>query len=358
MKDQKVVIVGMTTTGGDVAVDIVPHASKVYVAHRRGAIPVVRERKGTPLDLQASWRRRMITHWADKNMPSLYRWCMDTTISVVAPKMNSVKLDPAWRLQPFPSLSLKLPSVLELMMPLLEDGRVESLHGVKRFLGGQKIEFDDGTVLDDVGAVICCTGYKGDFSLAPFLETSMPAAHGYAGEPLQRLYMNMFPPKYADSCAMLCYSAYGKNNGFSFADVTSMAISNAWRGVSPDSLPPRAAMDRWIDDHQGWVAAQWAKERYIDVSMVRQFEFQAWLHEAAGTGMENLGWGWKGWKFWWEDREMYNLLNNGVETAHMFRYFETGKRPVWPEAKAEIKHQNGLVQEQFYNKKNKGGKIK
>lgn len=40
--------------------------------------------------------------------------------------------------------------------------------------------------------------------------------------------MNMFPPAYADSCALLCYSAFGKSNGFTFADLTAMAISYVW----------------------------------------------------------------------------------------------------------------------------------
>jgi len=38
--------------------------------------------------------------------------------------------------------------------------------------------------------------------------------------------MNLFPPKYADSMVLLCYSALEKNHGFSFSDVTSMAASN------------------------------------------------------------------------------------------------------------------------------------
>lgn len=134
---------------------------------------------------------------------------------------------------------------------------------------------------------------------------------------------------------MLCYSAFGKSNGFSFADVTSMAVSNVFRGVHP--LPSVAEMNKWVDEHQDWVASRWKLEHSVDPSMVKQWEFQRWLHEAAGTGMENLSWmGWKGWKFWWEDRKMYNLMSNGIETAHMYRYFETGKRRTWDGAREAI----------------------
>jgi dimethylaniline monooxygenase (N-oxide forming) len=36
-KDKTVVIVGMANTAADIATDLVPRASKVYVLHRRGA---------------------------------------------------------------------------------------------------------------------------------------------------------------------------------------------------------------------------------------------------------------------------------------------------------------------------------
>jgi hypothetical protein len=34
--------------------------------------------------------------------------------------------------------------------------------------------------------------------------------------------------------------------------------------------------------------------------------------------MENIGWGWKRWKLWCGDREIYDLIHPGVETAHTF----------------------------------------
>ena len=157
--------------------------------------------------------------------------------------------------------------------------------------------------------------------------------------------MNIFPPKYADSAAMVCYSGFGKNNGFSFSDVISMAISSVWRGL--ETLPPREEQEAWIDNHQNWIAKRWHQEPGTALSAVKNYEFQPWLHKAAGTGMENLGWGLAGWKFWWSDMKMYNLMANGVETAHMFRYFETGKRKTWAGARDEIIRQNQLVKDKF-----------
>lgn len=270
-------------------------------------------------------------------------------------KYSYPNLNPEWRLTGnLASIALKIPSAVAFdnILPHFQDGSLASVHGIKRFLGGKKVELLDGQVLDGIDAVVLCTGYQADFSIVgpDAVATSVPDEYGYAnattaidkegsgargGTPLYRLWMNIFPPAHADSLALLCYSAFGKSNGFSFADVTAMAVSNVFRGVHP--LPPCAEMEHWIDAHQRWVASCWAREHTIDPSMVKQWEYQAWLHDAAGTGMESLSWwGWKGWRFWWADRKMYNLMANGVESAHMYRFFETGKRRTWEGAREAI----------------------
>ncbi|KAL8388174.1 hypothetical protein RB595_009404 [Gaeumannomyces hyphopodioides] len=340
-KGKKVVVVGMSASSGEVIPDLVPHVSKLFVSHRHGALPIKRWIGGRPADVNITWRRRQISFFVTRYMPRVAKLAADTGLKILA-RRSFGPLNPAWRLKPFPSLTLKLTGAWHSIIKALRDGTAESLHGIRRFVGPRSVEFEDGRVEHDVDAVICCTGYRGDFSLAPFVETSVPTAHGYKGRPLYRLYMNMFPPAYPDSCALLCYSAFGKSNGFTFADLTAMAISNVFRGVEPQ--PSRAEMERHIDLHQKWVASRWRQENSTDTSCVKQWEFQGWLHQAAGTGMENLGWGWKGWKFWWEDREMYRLMNHGPETAHAYRYFETGKRKTWDGAKEAIIKVNKLVE--------------
>ncbi|KAK7747419.1 hypothetical protein SLS53_001674 [Cytospora paraplurivora] len=345
-KGKKVLVLGLSSTAGDIVPDLVPHASHpIYLSHRRGALPFRRFRKGVPNDTQVNWRRRQYSHALQRHAPWLARVLADLLTRIMT-KIMFPNLRPEWRLTPVPSITLRLPGAFEHIIPSLEDGRVQSVHGLKRFLGPKKVELDDGTVLDDIDAVLLCTGYTADWSVSEnFLETSVPTAYGYGkggGKPMYRLWMNLFPPCYADSCAILCYSAFGKSNGFSFADVMSMAVSNVFRGAHPQ--PDLDAMNSWIDNQQGWVASRWKLDHTIDVSMVKQWEFQGWLHDAAGTGMENLSiFGWEGWKFWWRDRKMYNLMNDGVETAHAYKYFETGKRKTWDGAREAILHANEQV---------------
>jgi dimethylaniline monooxygenase (N-oxide forming) len=322
----------MSSTASDIINTLLPVADKVYMSHRRGGYIFPTWRKGVPGDLMVTWRRRQISLFLQRRLPRFYKWVTDTGLNLF---MRSTwgKLDPAWRILPSPSIVLSLPGASNSLVPLLQEGKITSLHGIKRFLGPRSIEFDDGTVLDDIDAVICATGYSADFSVAPFLERSRPA--NYNGPELVRLWMNIFPPQYADSMAMLCHSGYGKNNGFSFNDVQAMAISNIFRGIHP--LPPLAEMNKQIDAHQQWLAERWrALPMGFEPSAVKTWQFQQFLHDVAGTGMGNLGWGWKGWKFFLKDPKMSWLMNNGVETAHAFRYFETGKRKTWEGAREAI----------------------
>jgi dimethylaniline monooxygenase (N-oxide forming) len=329
----------MSSTASDIMNNIIPVASKVYMSHRRGGYIFPTWRKGVPGDLNVTWRRRQMVAFFQRYVPGFYQWLTDKGLGWFM-RNHWGELDPEWRILPAPPVALNLPGASNSLIPLLREGKITSMHGIKRFTGPRSIEFDDGTVLDDVEAVICATGYTANLEVAPFLERSMPSK--YEGPELVRLWMNIFPPQYADSMALLCHSAYGKNNGFSFNDVQSMAISNIFRGIHP--LPPKRIMNTWVDQHQEWLASRWRAEPLsFNASAVKTWEFQQFLHDVAGTGMENLGYGWKGWKFFFTDPKMSYLMNNGVETAHAFRYFETGKRRTWDGAKQAIIKANEAV---------------
>ncbi|KAH6893116.1 dimethylaniline monooxygenase 2 [Thelonectria olida] len=346
-KGQNVVFVGMSSTASDIVPIVVPHAAKVYISHRRGTWIFGRWRNGLPTDLLVSYARRRMGYIMQSWFPNLSAKLSKLGTRFLMKKYG--ELDPAWRLsEDAPALSLALTACMDVMLDLLREGKITSVHGVESFPGGKKVKFADGTVLDDIDTVVLCTGYRADFSILPFVQHSSPEAdvngNPYGGAQIPRLYMNMFPPKYADSMAVLIASTYGKNNGFSFADVISMAISNIWRGVSADMIPPAPEMDRAIDAHQKWIAGRWTIENTTDPVAVKQWEFQGFLHDAAGTGLaENLGWGWKGWWTWLKDPKMSYLMRNGVETAYAFRYFETGKRATWPGAREAIIHTNDAV---------------
>lgn len=286
-----------------------------------------------------TWRRRQISALLQEYLPGFYKWSTDTALRFVM-RNHWGRLDPEWRILPSHSIVHSMPGASNSLIPLLQEGKITSVHGIKRFTGPNSLELNDGTVLEDIGAVICATGYTANLHVAPFLEKSRPP--NYSGPDLVRLWMNIFPPRYADSMAFLCRSTYGKSNGFSFNDVQSMAVSNIFRHTHP--LPSQSFMNSWIDNQHAWLAQRYRQQPIgFEASAVKAWEFQRFLHDVAGTGMENLGWGWKGWRFFFRDPRMSWLMNNGVETAHAFRYFETGKRRTWDGAREAILRANEAV---------------
>ncbi|KFX97184.1 hypothetical protein O988_04978 [Pseudogymnoascus sp. VKM F-3808] len=190
-KGKKVVVVGVSSTASDTILALLPVASKVYLSHRRGTLIIPKWRNGFPPDLTVTWRRRQIGFALQRAFPNIAKWCLDQGIKYMM-KQTWGKLDPAWRLLPTPSLTLTPRALSGAVIPALKDGSLTSLHGINRFLGPKSIEFADGTIVDDIDAVVCATGYKADFSALPFLEKSRPP--NYSGPEITRLWMNLFPP--------------------------------------------------------------------------------------------------------------------------------------------------------------------
>ncbi|KAF1972582.1 FAD/NAD(P)-binding domain-containing protein [Bimuria novae-zelandiae CBS 107.79] len=264
-KGKNVVMVGMSSTATDVINNIISHAANMYLSHRRGMYIFPTWRDKTPADLLLSWRRRRTGFLLQRYLPG-------PGASYLRPASCSVP-----------------PGASDTIIPLLQAGRLTSLHGIKRFLGPRSIEFTDGSVLDDIDAVVCATGYTADLTVAPFLSSSRP-------------------PNYSGP------------------ELLPMAVSNIFRHAHP--LPSLTQMESAVDAHHAWLAARYAADTTpgsFDRSMVKSWEFQGFLHEAAGTGMENLG----------EPRLSW-VMNHGVETAHAFRVFETGKRRAWEGAREAI----------------------
>lgn len=258
------------------------------------------------------------------------------------------RLDPNWRLSPGPSLKVSPPVVSDSIVENLRAGRARSVRGIKAIKGSRAVELEDGEVIDDVDAIICCTGYCNDFSLLDrHLDPSSdpPAAWcdapGSKGRPLPRLYRNVFSMEAPGSLAMLgC--VWFPAGALLVADITSMCIAQVWTGKSP--LPPAAEMSHWVDGQTDRMVMLAHKGTPV-VASVPQLEWLQWADRTAGAGVfERLGWGAKGWSFWLKDRELYRMLMDGVLTSASWRLFDEGKRRPWPEAEEEIVRLNKEAQ--------------
>ena len=250
------------------------------------------------------------------------------------------KIDPAWRLLPAPPIKSSPGVMNEEIISKFAAGEVLSLPGIKRFTE-YGIDTDDGDHIK-AEAVIFATGYNFDYSiLSPeadptFITPDWQKAKYRNGLTYPRLFMTYFSTKFPLSLAFV-----GPCKGFSISayangELASQAIAQVWKGSY--HLPPQQEMERWCDENYRMSLEEIRRYRVAKTGAAAD-EQERWLNDAVGNEMnEMLGWGWKGWKFWWNERELYNLMMNGISTPFAYRLFEgrPGTRLKWDGAKNAI----------------------
>ncbi|KAM5358214.1 hypothetical protein ACJZ2D_015489 [Fusarium nematophilum] len=336
---KNVVVIGQGNTAADCAVEL-SHSSKVYWSHRRAALIFPRLVNGQRFDAFASWKKTRMGFWVAKHLPSLHRKMFDSFFSWVAWKSWG-KLDPQWRLDrnPYYATSISGMVINDHLVPALRAGEVTSTAGVKRILGSRTVELDDGTVLEDVDAIIACTGYNNSLKvLDGIVKYTRPHADV---RPIPELYQGIFPLDHADSIACLNYVIV-MEGAATIRELSAMAVAQVWAGKS--TLPSASTMEAQVREHEAW---------FTDLCLATplpqyegQVEAHSWLRfvdDAAGTGVyEHLGWTLKGIRFWLREPKLCSLMAWGVNTPHLYRVFETGKRKAWDGAREAIRHVNAL----------------
>lgn len=250
-------------------------------------------------------------------------------------------LDPAWRfdVNPFYSGNISGMIVNDELVQLLREGRIKSTHGVRRICGPRSLEMDDGTRLEDVDAIIACTGYGTSFgissSVLSYSQTSPDSA------PLPNLYRNIFPIEHADSIAFVSYLIIMESATLT-RELAGMAVAQIWAGKS--HLPSREDMDRIIREQHEWFVRKSEREPLpLYEGIVDPHLWSIFVNDAAGTGInEYFGWTLKGLWFTLSEPLLYFRMIWGTNTPHMYRLFETGKRKIWSGARDAILRANDV----------------
>ncbi|KAF4912184.1 Monooxygenase aurF [Colletotrichum viniferum] len=334
-KGKRVLVVGFGNSGADTAVSLIGPAKNIYISHREGAYVIPRVNKGRPIDHTINVRFTKVQAFLESFFPKASESLFNRVVKGL--QDNNFKIRPEWNLSPAPSLKTTSPVVSDEIIPALERGDVESVAGIGK-VTGDEVELTDGRVLQ-VDAIVYCTGYKADFSIldpkddpANVPNPEWVAAKGARGKPLPRLYKNVLSEKHPESLAFMGCVAFA-TGAFQLYDLAAMAIVQTWKGASP--LPPAKETSRIIDRQHAWITAL-AKERNVMPVVVNGLEWTAWADRTAGTGVnEYLGWGWRGWKFWFQEPRFCRLLMGGIYSPHIYRYFD-GKRKKWGGARADI----------------------
>lgn len=339
---KNVMVVGLGNTAADIATGLVNLSAKVYLGHRHGVYLLPRIlNDGSSLDHSASYRMFAINDALEAAFPKLSAAFMDNFLRKT--QDSHFKLDPAWRMNnPTPSIKKQLPIVSDGLFEALRAGQIAVTHVPRHVVGPREIELEDGTKLNDIDAIIYCTGYRIDLSFMgkhdpTLVNLGNTTEHNYEA-PL--LYRNIISHSHPDTLAFIGYAAVFFP-AFLVADLASMALAQLWK--HPEQLPTKQEMQRQFAKHQAWRSSIKARPNVTGKGpvplMSESGEWLRWVQEVAGTMLnEHLSYtSLTAWKFWWQDRRLCNLLSHGLYTPHMYRLFDShGKRKKWDGAKNAI----------------------
>ncbi|KAM3469874.1 hypothetical protein MY5147_006753 [Beauveria neobassiana] len=341
-KGKRVLLVGLGNTTADTVEALRGHASEIYISHAKGIYILPRTTKdGIPSDHTLTLRKLNFLATIDRLSPALFDFMFNKIVGKL--QRERFTMQPEWRLSP--ALPVKFGGVIvsDNLVTNFANGVVTSVPAVQSILDGTTVQLCDGSTIS-VDSIISCTGYRKDFGIMdpaadPTRDTpaSWYALPGSYGKPLPRLYQNIFSLDHPDSLAFMgCVWFF--SGAFPLYDLASMAVAQVWVGRS--SLPPAAEMASAVDAHHKLVCAR-ASQGPTPGTWVRQSAWEPWAQATAGTGLaENLGWGWKGWVFWWRNRAYYKLLVDGIYSPFLLRVFDSGKRKKWDSAREAIEKLN------------------
>ncbi|XP_037104902.1 flavin-containing monooxygenase 5-like [Syngnathus acus] len=177
-RNKKVVVVGIGNSGGDIAVELSRVTKQLYLSTRRGAWVLNRVgHNGVPLDLAINRAILLIR----KLLP------FGLACSLGENRLNQRFNHSLYSLKPKHRLFSQHPTVNDELPNRILSGTVQVKPNICRF-EGSTVEFDDGSVVEDVDLVVFATGYKFSFPfLAPHVTT--------VSDNKAALYKYVFPPE-------------------------------------------------------------------------------------------------------------------------------------------------------------------
>ncbi|KAG8003412.1 Dimethylaniline monooxygenase [N-oxide-forming] 5 [Nibea albiflora] len=179
-RNKKAVVIGIGNSGGDIAVELSRVTKQLYLSTRRGAWILNRVGdNGVPLDLLFT----RVFNTVRRILPFGF-FC-----SLGERQLNQRFDHTLYSLKPKHRLFSQHPTVNDELPSRILSGTVLVKPNIRRFQGSN-VEFDDGSVVEDVDLVVFATGYRFSF---PFLASQVVTAT----ENRASLYKYVFPPELA-----------------------------------------------------------------------------------------------------------------------------------------------------------------
>uniref|UniRef100_A0A3Q3W3E7 Flavin-containing monooxygenase n=1 Tax=Mola mola TaxID=94237 RepID=A0A3Q3W3E7_MOLML len=177
-RHKKVVVIGIGNSGGDIAVELSRVTKQLYLSTRRGAWILNRVGKnGLPIDL--AYKR--VHYFLQRVLP------FGILCGLGEHQLNQRFDHSLYNLRPKHRLFSQHPTVNDELPNRILSGTVQVKPNVRRFQGSS-VEFDDGSVVEDVDLVVFATGYRFAF---PFLASHVISVT----QNKVSLYKYVFPPE-------------------------------------------------------------------------------------------------------------------------------------------------------------------
>jgi dimethylaniline monooxygenase (N-oxide forming) len=277
--------------------------------------------------------------------PDIYDWLMDKRIKMLSDEGFPGALK-EWNFKPAPPVYLSFFFIGDKLYPLMMSGFAKPVSGVRKVTGPKSIELTNGTILEDIDTIIYCTGYDAHI---PFLR---PEFNPFPGDGIStNLFRGTFlihPDPWVRSSLAFVGHAAVLVPGFQMFELAGVAISQTWLGSHP--VASFEEMKEWEGMYNKWRNKMRDKNPLQATQYLYAMPFAdhlRWLDRTTGADvMSHFGWGYKAWKFWWNDRKFYNLCKNGIWSPAVWRLFQSEGRKSWGGAKEQIYKDNELFKRQ------------
>ncbi|XP_038162841.1 flavin-containing monooxygenase 5-like [Cyprinodon tularosa] len=241
-RNKKAVVIGIGNSGGDLAVELSRVTKQVYLSTRRGAWILNRVgNSGMPLDMLISRTMNMMRNI----LPSSF------ICSLGEKQLNSRFNHSLYNLKPKHRLFSQHPTVNDDLPNRILSGTVQVKPNIRRF-HDSSVEFDDGSVVDDVDLVVFATGYTFSF---PFLASNVVPVN----ENKASLYKYVFPPELERSTLAIIGLVQPLGAIMPISEMQARWATRVFKGCI--KLPTSATMQRDIKSKKEDMAKRYVRSQ-------------------------------------------------------------------------------------------------
>ncbi|XP_070531973.1 flavin-containing monooxygenase 5-like isoform X2 [Ptychodera flava] len=302
-EDKRIMVIGIGNSGGDAAVELARVGSQVFLSTRRGSWVFNRVgENGIPIDLLVSRRALAL-------VPTSWK------VSLAERTLNQRFNHANYGLRPNHGVFQQHPTLNDSLPNEILSGRVKVKANVKRFLR-TSVEFEDGTVEEDIDEVVMATGYTFGF---PFLGESIVKVTNNE----VTMYKYVFPPhmKHGTLAVIGLVQPLGAINPIS--ELQCRWATRVFKGLA--KLPSQETMMADIENKKEAMALRYVKSQRHTI----QVDFIPYMDEIA----EMIGVRPNFYKLFLTDPKLAVKCFFGPNTPYQYRLMGPGK---WAGAKEAI----------------------